>query len=267
MTSQACQTLRLTEYVDGELSGADRLAVSRHLEGCRECEARATSFLQVGEWLRGAAADRPLPSELDGLAGGVISRIGAERAQSWRALLLRGFEDWHWFLVGFGSVTAAFLSIAFVGAILQFGPAPERQDSVSALLSNSDWKVVNSPDGSLYVWAKPLPDTMDWKIMLSGREREAARNVPASLAGIRSSEALAGALDDALGRSGQQIDMRTVDASTRRDAEVLFSSLKRLQTESRVSNSDGDRAGSSSRNVEHYRMQFVTNTEVTAKGW
>src|SRR5262249_24344144 len=142
----------LGAFVDGELSGAERLRVSQHLAECRSCAAEAQALGELGDVLRaGAITSDPEPGTLDGLAGGVISRVRAERAQSWRAFGERFLDDWHHALVGAGSVAAAFISIAFVSAMLEFGPAPVRDDSLAALIAN-----LNSPAGTLFVEATPI---------------------------------------------------------------------------------------------------------------
>ena len=257
MKSEACRAQRLAEYVDGELSGIERLHVSRHLEQCAECGEEAASMLQLGETLRSVAKLTVVPGHLSGLASGVVSRVGAERAQSWKALFGRAVEDWHWFMVGFGSVAASFFSVALVSAMLHFGPAPEREDSVSALLSNRDWQVLNSPSGSLYVWASPIRAS-DWRIMLTGKERQEAAAAQKDTASI-SDEDLSGTLGEMLVRTGQPIDMQSMTPAMRSLASALFSRLNQLSGPT-------VREGTDVRGAV-YRLQYVTNIEVPAKGF
>jgi anti-sigma factor RsiW len=267
MKSQECQTQRLAEYIDGELSGTERLDVSRHLEHCMSCGEEANALRQVGELLRAAAALEPAPAGLEGLASGVVSRTSAERAQSWRAMFEHAVEDWHWFLVGSGSVAAALVSVTFVSAVLHFGPARQRDDSVSGLLSNRDWRVTDSEGGgSLYVWA--TPGGTDMRIMLTGQERaeaaaDAATIMPASLAGLTTEGEFVGALGDALMRTGQPIDVRAMDAGTRSHAEALLNQLTKMNRRYRQQEMQGEPAAGPS---SIYRMQVVTNTEVSGKG-
>jgi hypothetical protein len=265
MKSQECRVQRLAEYVDGELSGIEMLHVSRHIEQCAACDEEAQNLRRMGEMLRHAARPEAAPDMLGGLAGSVVSRVSAERAQSWRALFSRAVEDWHWFLVGFGSVTAAFISITFVSAVLQFGPAPERQDSVAALLSNQDWHVVNSQDGSIWVWATPIRGN-EYRIMLTSRERAeaiAATKGPAAV--FLTEQEVVGALGAALTGSGKPIDLQSMTPGMRSHALALIGRLRDLQLkdDSRTISSGGSQQGDRG---TVYRMQFVTNTEVTAKG-
>jgi len=261
MKSEICREQRLAEYVDGELSGIERLHVSRHLGECDACGAEAASLQRLGDLLRGVGQVNIAPAALAGLAGGVVSRVGAERALSWRALFDRAVEDWHWFLVGFGSVAAAFFSVTFVSAVLHFGPAPGREDSVSALLSNRDWQVVTSTqEGSLYVWATPIRGS-DWRIALTSRERKEAAEIPTSVAGLETEQDLVAALGDALTGTGQPIDGRSMTPAMRLLTGALFDRLLELQNRQLQAPAD---AGDMRSLV--YRLQFVTNTEVTAKG-
>jgi hypothetical protein len=129
--------------VDRELRGYDLLMVSRHLSGCEDCAGEVRRITDMGDWLRGEAASRPVPVEaLAGLADGVVSRVRAEEQQSWTALLGRALDDFHWAVVGAGSMAAAVASALAVCAMLQVG-IPERGDSLAAMLNS-----LSSPVGS-----------------------------------------------------------------------------------------------------------------------
>jgi len=64
-------TTRLSDYLDGELSDAERRALERHLGACPACIAALTGLLQVVERAR-ALPDRPPAAEL---WSGVAARI------------------------------------------------------------------------------------------------------------------------------------------------------------------------------------------------
>src|SRR5262245_61519638 len=103
MNDVLCASVRrdLDAFVDGELGGAQRLVVADHLAGCADCAGEEHAIRSLGDRLRSAlpiATGLPLA----GLASGVTSRVRAEQAQSWRAMLQRSLEDWHWVLVGAG---------------------------------------------------------------------------------------------------------------------------------------------------------------------
>jgi len=136
MRSPTCQVIRrsLGAFVDGELPGADMLRTASHLDVCEKCAQELESLREVGDMLRVSARLVPTPS-MDGLADGLVARVLAEEAQSWHAKLQRGVDDWHWAIVGLGSVTATSLVAMFVAFVLAFGPAPFRSDSLTAVLS------------------------------------------------------------------------------------------------------------------------------------
>ena len=60
---------RLSEYVDGELDAADRVALEQHVNGCADCRGAVTELRRVREWLRSDAI-RPTdaPSRAEWLA-------------------------------------------------------------------------------------------------------------------------------------------------------------------------------------------------------
>ena len=82
MTMNDCTTIleRLGPFVDGELTGAERLAVSRHLECCLACEAELQAMRSLGDLMRAALPCESQTGDLSGLAAGVISRSRAEAA-------------------------------------------------------------------------------------------------------------------------------------------------------------------------------------------
>jgi anti-sigma factor RsiW len=66
---------RLSDYIDGELTPADRAALEAHLAGCRDC---ANALTELREVVARAAALTPRPPGAD-LWPGVESRIDAPR--------------------------------------------------------------------------------------------------------------------------------------------------------------------------------------------
>jgi hypothetical protein len=259
MKGEACRRHRLGAFVDGELSGAERLRVSRHLATCEGCAAYVRELETVGGSLREAAEATAAAIELDGLAGGVISRVRAERDQSWRGFVERLLDDWHYVIVGTGAVTAAFVSIALVSLMLEFGPQPEREDSLAALISN-----LNSPAGTLFVEATPL----------SGRDRSSMLmqvnndlvmpddSLPGSVVPVvlryATEQEFVGALSDAMTRDGRLLELRSMSAQQRRYTEGLLDAIGRLRA--------GQTAFSSAGSLNVHSLWLVTNTGVTAKG-
>jgi hypothetical protein len=145
--------MRLAEFVDGELDGVERLAVARHLTVCQACAGEIETLREIGQALREPVATEAT-RELDGLAGGVVTRFRAERSISWRAMLDRAVDGWHWVLVGGGSLGAASATTVFLACLLHFGPAPVRDDSMAGMLSmlSADRpQVFSSGEGALYI--------------------------------------------------------------------------------------------------------------------
>lgn len=137
MTVVHCGSVRplLGALVDGELSGAEMLRVAGHLDVCGACTSEVDELREVGDLMRGIASRDELPA-LEGFADGILTRTRAEQEQSWSRLFGRAVEDWHWAIVGFGSVTATSLMTLFVAAVVLFGPGPGRSDSLAAVLND-----------------------------------------------------------------------------------------------------------------------------------
>ena len=136
MTTVACEAVhsQFDAFVDGELPGTEMLRVSQHLDACQACAETVADLREVGDVAArgglgggGGAADAR-PRGRRGLA-----ESPRRNRQSWRGAFRRGVDDWHWVIVGGGSVAATFVSVVFAAALLLFGPVPVREDSLSAL--------------------------------------------------------------------------------------------------------------------------------------
>ena len=250
---------QLEAFVDGELSGADRLFVAQHLELCRTCSSSADALTGLGDILRGAvAADVPTP-EMAGLAPGVVSRIAAESAQSWRSLAARAADGWHWAIVGGGSVAATFVTTGFVAFILAFGPKPEREDSLAALMSN-----LGRAPGMLFLYATPGGDGGDSVLMQVDNGEPAASILTAALAtpvGLgfqpQTEAELVGALADVLTRKGRVVDLYLMSPEDRRYTESLLDEISRLRFTEPLA------IGAA---LAVHQVRLVTSTGVSAKG-
>jgi hypothetical protein len=134
LLSCAATQRRLTEYLDGELSVEDQIAVRAHLEGCPPCAYEARELGEVGEALRLAAGMFPAPARTTGLQATVLGRLEAEDQQSLPARMRRMFEDMHLVWAGLSAATATVVCAVLLFAIGYFSP-PERADSLSGMLS------------------------------------------------------------------------------------------------------------------------------------
>ena len=264
MMSAGCRDIRedLGAYLDRELSGPVRLQVAQHLEICQACALEAASLTELRDVLQSSVQRQPeaIPPALDGLAGGVISRVRAESAQSWRALFDRAFDDWHWTLVGAGSVASTFLTTTFLSMILAFGPAPKSEDSLAALISN-----LGSPAGMLFVYAAPSGNNGDSVLLQFGGDSDAPRasSVATALArssfsqGLSREAELANELADLVTRQGRIIDLSTMHPTDRRRTEDLMDQISRLRFGQTLQ---------MGMPVNVRELRLITSTSVSAKG-
>ena len=222
---------------------------------CERCRARLDEITEVGDLLRGLP-DRGLPAEIDGLAGRVVSRVGAESAQSWQRLAERAFDGWHWSVVGVGAIASTFVVTSLLSFLLAFGPGPERDDSLSALINN-----LGSSPGVLFVWATPGPGG-DSVVMLVDNGQPQPDMFTAGLAeasGYRmpTEREMVGALADAITRRGRVVPLESLRPDERRYAEALLNGLSRLRW-------SGPASGAG--RVVVHEVRLVTGLSVTAKG-
>jgi hypothetical protein len=255
----ACARVRehLSAYVDGELGAADRLLVSHHLAGCSSCAAAQQGIREVGEALRTSAIALPINHvNLQGLASGIISRTRAEDAQSWRAVVGRASEDWHWAFVAAGSLISAVASILLVAAICGLGPKPDREDSLAAMLTN-----LRTPAGTLFIIAAPAgPDQAPMLLQFDSGETGSPAEPAAIPAGFFSPNGsdLALELSQAVvGPDGRLSDLRTLSRPRREEAEALLDKIQLLGVAPPVS--------WSGRRISIQKLGFVTNTNVSGK--
>jgi hypothetical protein len=230
MMDADCRAVReeLDAFVDGELTGADRLRVSHHLDRCSACAEEVQAAGELGDLLRHGAAEGLAVRRMDGLASGIVILSRAQWAASWRGLVDRAFGDWHWAIVAIGSVAATFASTLFVSLILAFGPVPQRDDSLSAVIANR-----NAPAGLLFVYAKPPVEVED-SIPLQFNHSEPApfarvAHAPSARwpGSPRTTAELVGDLTAAVARRGHVVAIDRLTPRDRRHAEELLTEISR----------------------------------------
>jgi hypothetical protein len=260
MTKKQCRSIadQIEAFVDGELSGVDRLNVGRHLAVCGPCAETAESHRAMGEMLRRAAQGAPASSDLGGLASGVLSRLQAERAQSWPARLGRGVDDWHWLLVGSGSLAATFIVTLFVSAVLIAGPVPERKDSLAGVYNN-----LGTSAGTLLVVATPVDDPRNSMLMQvvdssSDASGHAAPAVAPTDLGFASEADLVRALAEAVTQDGRLVDLGSMPKANRDYAEKLLGDIHHMRSPGEVRGSSGT--------VTVRQIVLRANASVSAKG-
>jgi hypothetical protein len=230
MNDGLCVRVRhdLDAFVDGELGGAHRLLVADHLASCAECAQEEHAIRSLGDRLRSALPAATAP-QLAGLAGGVTSRVRAEQAQSWPATLQRGLEDWHWVLVGAGSLASGCLSVAFLSALLWFGGSPPRDDSLEALLNN-----LVTPAGTLIMLASPVGSNRDSMVMqfdptAMGPESGGPVVVPNGFSGPSELDLVRALADTMVTHDGRMSDLRAMSQPERKRAEALLDEIQRVR--------------------------------------
>jgi len=239
----------IASYVDEALGGAQRLQVESHLNVCHDCRREDADLRELGQILRGAVAAVPLPVDgLRGLAGGVISRIGAEAQQSWRAKLDRVFEDWHWVAVGSGAFGAGFVT-AFLVLVLLVAPVMEARQ-------------VSQRTGTLYVMALPedgqgAPVMLEFERSMGTASGDPRYAVPASF-GWKAEQALVAELDRSLMRHGRLVRLVDLSPADRDEVIRLLAEISRLRAKAPTRRPGG------LTNVSG--MHLVLNEYVTASG-
>ena len=255
MISADCDLIRddLDAFSDGELRGDDLRRVSEHVNSCRYCTDEVYARAAVGESVRGALGVKTVAVPA-GLASGVVARVRAESALSWRALLARAVEDWHWAIVGGGAVSATFASALFCSALLVFGTAARQADSLSALGS----RLAESPGVMYAEVSRPgQPEVMLVQLETSAAPSEP---YPSVFSRDRNDEErlMVSALAETLSRGGGRVDWTSMSKDTRKQAEWLLDNIMRL----RSSEPNVGPYGA----LRVYRLHLITNTAVTAKG-
>ncbi len=106
--------------------------VESHIGSCPPCARDLRQLQMLGDALRFAAAPAPA-DDWAGLQPGVISRMRAERYESWPARAQRFIDDVHLVWIGLASAAATFV---LAGSILSMvHNIPDRNDSLAAMFA------------------------------------------------------------------------------------------------------------------------------------
>ena len=134
-----CETVRdmLDAFVDGELNVDDQVAVESHLRWCRTCTARVEDMSLIGAVVR----LRPLPdpdapaseTELASLQSDVLTRLRAERDQSWPVRLRELLADGRLFWPALGASAAVLACLVGVFGVMHL-TYDEQPDSLAAVM-------------------------------------------------------------------------------------------------------------------------------------
>jgi hypothetical protein len=226
MSAADCRSVRtrLGAFVDGELSGGERLTVTRHLRECNTCEREADDLRDLGAALR---AEAPVTdaSAVRGLAAGVVSRLAAEQSQAWRTRLFAIFEDWHWVMIGTGSVLGTAACTLLVASVLLFGPRPQRAGSLASLLAT-----VDESAGTLFVVASPAGDNKVSMFMQftgsNAASGDAGMTMVPSMLGMTDEAQLTSSMTDMVTRGGRVIELSAMTAAQRQHIEAILDDIR-----------------------------------------
>jgi hypothetical protein len=202
------------------------------------------------------------------LASGVLSRLQAERSETWRARLERGVDDWHWLLVGSGSLAATFIVTLFVSAVLIAGPAPKRADSLADVINNLGTdqmgRIVQqgSSAGMLLVVATPVGDDRNSMLLQVVGDGPDSSTPPAAVAptelGYASEGDLVRALAQAVTQEGRLVDLSSMPKANRAYAEKLLGDIHNMRSPGQTHGSGGT--------VTVRQIVLRANASVSAKG-
>jgi hypothetical protein len=113
--------------------------------------------------------------------------------------------------------------------ILAFGPAPEREDSLSALLNN-----LGSPAGLLFVYASPAGSKQDAVLLQVDNGQPTASRMTAALASMSDASRTEADLVQALAsvviqQGGRVVPLASLPLLERHRAELLLTEIMRLR--------------------------------------
>jgi len=133
----ACELL--DAFVDDELSVADQVIVEAHLRWCKTCSARVEDMSIIGAAVRVGSADGVRKAQLDdrtfaALQDDVMSRVSAERNQSFGVRFREVFEDMHLWWPALGACCAVLICLIGASTVL-YATNEEHPDSLAALIT------------------------------------------------------------------------------------------------------------------------------------
>lgn len=135
-----CQDARelLEALVDGELPVSEQVAVEAHLRWCDTCRARVEDLRLIGSAVRlGSAAsviDNTAVAAIAASYDEVVTRIRAERDQSFAVLWREWFADMRYLWPAIGATVAVIICVC-ASTLVNQSVRAERPDSLAALIS------------------------------------------------------------------------------------------------------------------------------------
>jgi hypothetical protein len=221
-----CDFIRdqLDAFVDGELRGAELRHVATHLEACRRCTEEVETRQTIGGLIRESVADGYHHSIPTGLSAGVVARVRAESYFSWRGMLSRAVEDWHWAIVGGGAVGGTMLSVLLCSAILLLGTERPQAGSLSSLGTS----LMSSP-GSLYAEVSRQGPNQEAMIVQIDSGTQSMMPYPLPSPGGEEERELVEQLVGVLIHNGNLVEFASMPTADQRQVEVLLDRIARAR--------------------------------------
>jgi len=132
-----CEQARelLDGLIDGELSLNEQLLVESHLRWCRTCALRVEDIRLIGESLRGGSTTRFAVEDesVSAIQDAVVTRVRAERAQSWAVRVRDTFSDMRLLWPAIGATAAVVLCVSAASSVLQATSVRHEQSLASVI--------------------------------------------------------------------------------------------------------------------------------------
>ena len=126
---------RLAAFHDEELTVADQIAVSAHVDWCSECAAEFAELRALQAALRGTSPGRVVLADHEDATfeAAVLSRMDAEETLSFETQVREMFEDMHLVYAGLGAAVAAMVCVVIMLGMMRVATA-EEPDSLAAMM-------------------------------------------------------------------------------------------------------------------------------------
>jgi anti-sigma factor RsiW len=158
---------RLSEYLDGELSEGERIALEAHLQGCQECPAALAELRQVVYQARTLPPEAPTRD----LWPGIARRIGASGRTETVDLASRRSRRWSFSLPQLAAAGLALMTLSGGAVWLLRSPAPQNPVPVAARVPSRNPQAINAAAGprasSSQVYGAAIADLE--QVLASGR--------------------------------------------------------------------------------------------------
>ncbi len=126
---------RLAAFHDEELTVADQIAVSAHVDWCSECAAEFAELRALQAALRGTSPGRVVLADHQDATfeAAVLSRMDAEETLSFETQVREMFKDMHLVYAGLGAGVAAMVCVVIMLGMMRVATA-EEPDSLAAMM-------------------------------------------------------------------------------------------------------------------------------------